>query len=227
MTARGLTPEIRMEAEALRVTEVPEPDLLYTAPAGVAPEEQIQALIQQLFFRQNPAIVRHVGIAAVEPETETAQLCLEVALGLAEAGSDEVALIDARLNSTALHEELQIPIQDRAASSWQIADHLWFAPRRGWLENSPQLTWDSSLGRLRATAMEFDYSIVCLDPFSWTTAKLGQTCQGVVMVLTANKTRRLVAVQMQEQLRQARIPLLGTVLVERRFPIPAGLYRNL
>ncbi len=62
---------------------------------------------------------------------------------------------------------------------------------------------------------------------SWLTAKLGQTCNGVVMMLTANKTRRLVAAQMQEQLRMAGVPLLGTVLADRRFPVPPGLYRNL
>ena len=75
--------------------------------------------------------------------------------------------------------------------------------------------------------MEFDFSILCFDPVSWLTAKISQTCNGLVMVLTANKTRRLVATQMQEQLRKARVPLLGTVLAERRFPVPEGLYRNL
>ena len=136
-------------------------------------------------------------------------------------------MIDARLKCAPLHEELQIPLGDRTENSWLIADRLWFASRRSWLDESPQRIWDPSLTRLRTTTMAFDFSIVCLDPVSWVTAKLGQTCQGLVMVLTADKTRRLVAAQIQEQLRKARVPLLGTVLVERKFPVPAGLYRNL
>ena len=68
---------------------------------------------------------------------------------------------------------------------------------------------------------------MCFDPLSWLTARLSQTGNGLVVVLTANKTRRLVAARMQEQLRRARVTVLGTVLTERRFPVPPGLYRNL
>jgi len=48
-----------------------------------------------------------------------------------------------------------------------------------------------------------------------------------VLVLAANKTRRLVAAQIKDQLSKAQVPLLGTVLAERRFPVPRGLYRSL
>ena len=227
MTTLGLTPDMQTISDPQRVTRIREADITPPAQRNGVQNEQIQALLQQLFFRQNPALVRHVGFTAIEAETETASLCLEVALALAEAGQHEVGLIDARLKSAPLHEELQIPMGSRTEPSWLIADRLWFAPRRSWLDDSPQGIWDPSLARLRTTAMEFDFSILCLDPVSWLTAKLGQTCHGLVMVLTANKTRRLVAAQRQNQLRKARVPLLGTVLVERRFPIPTGLYRNL
>lgn len=190
-------------------------------------EEQIQALVQQLFFRQSPALVRHVGFAAVEPQTATAQLCLDVAMALAEAGSYDVGLIDVQLQSPPLHTQLQIPEGSRADASWLIAPRLWLAPRRSWLDDSPQGMWDSGLTRLRTATMEFDFSILCMDPISWLTAKLSQNCNGLVMVLTANRTRRLVAAQRQDQLRRARVPLLGTVLADRRFPVPPGLYRNL
>ena len=58
-------------------------------------------------------------------------------------------------------------------------------------------------------------------------ASIGQTCDGLVLVLSANKTRRLVAAQIKDQLSKAQVPLLGTVLAERRFPVPRGLYRSL
>lgn len=230
MTTLGLTPEIEM-------TTAPEPQRVSTIrEAVVGPvamrtnsvhDEQIQALVQQLFFRPNSARVRHVGIAALESQTDTAQLCFDVATALAESGPHDVGLIDARLQSEPLHAQLQIPAGNRADASWLIGPRLWLAPRRKWLDDSAQRVWDPSLARLRATTMEFDFSILCFDPLSWLTARLSHTCNGLVVVLTANKTRRLVAAQMQEQLRRERVTVLGTVLAERRFPVPTGLYRNL
>lgn len=227
MTTLGLIPEVQTVRDPERVTPIREatPRLAFSQGYSVH-EEQMQALLQQLFFRQNPALVRHVGFAAIENETDTAQLCLEVALALAEAGSHDVGLIDARMQSAPLHEELQIPA-GHDDDSWLIAPRLWLVPRGSWLNDDPQRVWDPSLARLRTTITEFDFSILCFDPLSWLTAKLSQTCHGLVMVLTANKTRRLVATQMQEQLHRARIPLLGTVLAERRFPVPTSLYRKL
>ncbi|MBI3478653.1 MAG: hypothetical protein HY010_23240 [Acidobacteria bacterium] len=225
MTALGLTPEMMAEREEQSPTAIRE---TVSAPRVASiHDEQIQNLVQQLFFRQEPALVRHVGFAAIESQAETAQLCLDVATALADTGLHEVGLIDARLQSAPLHTQLQIPAGNRLDASWLIAPRLWLAPRRKWLDESSHPIWDPSLTRLRAVTIEFDYSIVCLDPFSWLTTRLGQTCNGLVMVLTANKTRRLVAAQMQEQLRRARIPLLGTVLAERSFPVPPGLYRHL
>ena len=83
------------------------------------------------------------------------------------------------------------------------------------------------MSRLRELTAEFDFSILSCAPVSWLTATIGQTCDGLVLVLTANRTRRLVALQIKDQLRQAQVPLLGTVLADRRFPVPQGLYRSL
>lgn len=227
-TLAELIAEKPAATEPQRVTNIREPASTPIASRVYSVrDEQIQSLVQQLFFRQDHAPVRHVGFAAVETQTETAQLCLDVAMALAETGSHDVGLIDVRLQSVPLHIQLQIPADNPTDTSWQIAPRLWLAPRRSWLDDSPQGIWDHSLGRLRTTTLEFDFSILCFDPVSWLTAKISQTCNGLVMVLTANKTRRLVAAQMQEQLRRARVPLLGTVLAERRFPVPEGLYRNL
>jgi hypothetical protein len=228
MTTLGLLDEMRSAVEPQTVTsirEVPINPAVWRSPS--AHDDQIQTLVQQLFFRQDSGRVRHVAFAALDAKTETAQLCMDVASARAAAGLHDVGLIDARLQSTPLHTELQIEANTRADASWLIAPRLWLAPRRKWLDESAERVWDPSLARLHATTMEFDFSILCFDPFSWLTTKLSQACNGVVMVLTANKTRRLVAAQMQEQLRRSRVPLLGTVLADRRFPVPAGLYRNL
>lgn len=227
-TLAGLPAERPFEVEPLPLTSIQEEVSETVATVASVHDEQIQTLVQQLFFRDDSSKVRHVGFAAAEAQTETAQLCLEVATVLAEAGTHDIGLVDARLQSVPLHTQLEIAPGSRSDTAWQIAPRLWLVPRRSWLDDSPaQRIWDPSLSRLRAATMEFDFSILCFSPVSWLTARISQASDGLVMVLTANKTRRLVAVQMRDQLRRARVRLLGTVLAERRFPVPPGLYRNL
>jgi hypothetical protein len=191
-------------------------------------DDQIHALVQQLFFRHESKPVRHVGFATVEASTETAKLCLEVAGALAEESRYDVGLIDAYPDSVPLETRLQIPSPKPAEATWPIAPRLWMVPRQSWLpENCGQRMTDQNLSRLRELTTEFDFSILWCAPVSWRMASIGQTCDGLVLVLAANKTRRLVAAQIKDQLSKAQVPLLGTVLAERRFPVPRGLYRSL
>ena len=191
-------------------------------------DDQIHALVQQLFFRHESKPVRHVGFATVEASTETAKLCLEVAGALAEESRYDVGLIDAYPDSVPLETKLQIPARNPAEATWLIAPRLWMVPRQSWLpEDSGQRITDQNLSRLRELTTEFDFSILRCAPVSWRMASIGQTCDGLVLVLAANKTRRLVAAQIKDQLSKAQVPLLGTVLAERRFPVPRGLYRSL
>jgi hypothetical protein len=191
-------------------------------------DEQIHALVQQLFFRHESGPVRHVGFSPVEASTETAALCLSVAKALAATERYDVGLIDAHSDSVRLQNHLQIPSSNRAESNWPIAPRLWMVPRQSWLpDGCGQRTTDQNLSRLRELTTEFDFSILWCAPVSWLAASVGQACDGLVLVLTANKTRRLVAAQIKDQLSKAHVPLLGTVLAERRFPVPQGLYRSL
>jgi Mrp family chromosome partitioning ATPase len=228
-TLRELLIEIPAAAEQPRATPIREKvQREAVSPAASVHDEQIHALVQQLFFRPAPTPVRHVGFAPVEASTATATLCLEVARALAEEERYDVGLIDAHPDSVPLETQLQIPSPKRAEATWPIAPRLWMVPRQSWLPDADgrRLT-DQNLSRLRELTTEFDFSILWCAPVSWLTASIGQTCDGLVLVLTANKTRRLVAAQIKGQLRKAHVPLLGTVLAERRFPVPKGLYRSL
>jgi len=189
---------------------------------------QIQALIQQLFFRRDSQPVRHVGFVPVDASTDTAKLCLQVATALADEDRYDIGLFDADPDSLPLQTQLQIPVPTRADVAWTLGPHLWMVPRQSWLpDESGQRVTAQTLSRLGELTNEFDFSILCCAPASWLAASIGQTCDGVVLVLTANKTRRIVASQVSDQLNQARVPLLGTVLADRRFPVPQGLYRSL
>ena len=228
-TLRELLAETLPVAEQPRVTPITEQvQQEAVSPRASVHDEQIHALVQQLFFRPESRPVRHVGFATIEPSTATTTLCLEVARALAAEGRYDVGLIDAHPDSVPLETQLQIPSPNPAEATWQIAPRLWMVPRQSWLPNAGgRRLNDQNLSRLRELTAEFDFSILWCAPVSWLTASIVQACDGLVLVLTANKTRRLVAVQIKDQLSKAQVPLLGTVLAERRFPVPQGLYRNL
>jgi Mrp family chromosome partitioning ATPase len=56
---------------------------------------------------------------------------------------------------------------------------------------------------------------------------LGQIADAAILVIEANSTRRLTARKAKESLDAAGVRLLGTVLNNRIFPIPEGIYRKL
>ena len=190
--------------------------------------EQIRFLVQQLFFRREAGPVRRVGFTAVDAWSETARLCLDVARTLTHESGYEVGLIDGGGGELPLARQLQIPVPAGVQAPWAISQRLWLAPRESWCaQDSQHLATDPNLERLRELTCEFDFSIVHCPPVSCLTARIGHNCDGLVLVLVANRTRRLVAAQVADQLRKAFIPVLGTVLAERRFPVPDGLYRSL
>jgi Mrp family chromosome partitioning ATPase len=190
--------------------------------------QQIHALVQQLFFRRDSQPARHVGFVTVEASTDTATLCLQAARALAEEDRYDIGLVDANPDSPPLQSQLDVSVPSRAEATWTIGPRLWMVPRHSWLPDAcASRATAANLSRLRELIAEFDFSILWCAPVSWLTASIGQTCDGLVLVLTADKTRRVVAAQIKDQLSKAQVPLLGTVLVDRRFPVPQGLYRNL
>ena len=196
--------------------------------SGSVQEEQIRGLVQQLFFRHEFPLVRHVAVAAPDSQTDLGQLCFGLARVLAEDESRAVGVIDADPDGVALPIDREMVPSDRRSPGREVVPRLWAVPLEGWRsETDVSLVSDQNLYRLRQITSEFDFSLLRCPPAAWLTSRVAQGCDGVVLVLTANKTRRLVAAQMRDQLRSAGISVLGTVLTGRRFPVPQGLYRNL
>ncbi len=206
------------------------PEICREAPPSRLPirDEQIHALVQQLFLQPDAGLVRNVGFAATEESMQMAPLCFDVARALAAQGKYSVGLIDAGFDAFPLHEQLEIPAPFPAKVTWPVSSRLGLVPRQSWWpEAGFEPVTDQNLERLRELMADFDFSIVCCAPVCWITARIGHSCDGLVLVLTANKTRRLVAAQIVDRLGKVGVPLLGTILADRRFPIPAGLYRSL
>jgi hypothetical protein len=176
---------------------------------------------------------RDVGAAAFFPARSGA--CpprrilrrFDVASSLASQGGYDVALVDASLNSPALHTELGLTSPGQDESGWPIAPHLWLVDRGHWLPEGNRNITSGCVLRLREVLSEFDFSVLRYGAASSLSTNMAKACDGIVLVLAANKTRRLVAAQIKEQILQAQIPLLGSILADRKFPVPHSLYRNL
>jgi hypothetical protein len=191
------------------------------------PDEPIRSLVEQVFFKRRQGATKHVGFTTAEPSADTANLCYAAGKILAEQRTGDVALVDASVRGASVPERLNLPRWAQGAES-QISERFWLVNRPAWLANEDcETATTSGVFQLRQIASQFDFSILCCDPMSPLTIRIGRACDGLVLVLTANMTRRVVATQMKEYLRSAEVPLLGTVLTERRFPIPERICRVL
>jgi Mrp family chromosome partitioning ATPase len=103
---------------------------------------------------------------------------------------------------------------------------LWLVPDKVTQEKHDSVSLHVFLGELRH---EFEYSIVQGQPAgeSSVTTEMAQIADGVVLVVSAERTRRAAACKIKEMLEAAQVRLLGAVLSDREFPIPERIYRRL
>jgi len=202
--------------------------------------EQIRGLVRQLFFSSVMNPVRQVVFWAAESRTDVQSICLQVAENLALDTTGSVAMVSHAANrdrpaltATQTETDDNVAIAGGDATpprqfSIRIRGNLWLVPQIRLVEAGgvPNTPLSSRLCELRR---EFEYSIVQgpgADEFG-EAAALGQSADGIVLVLAAHVTRRAMALKIKATLEAAQVRLLGTVLSERRFPIPEAIYRRL
>jgi hypothetical protein len=198
--------------------------------------EQICGLVQQLFFSSVAHPVKQLVISSVEPETNVWAICQSVGETLASyirgtvvaIGKDANTLSD---NETSTEEKIDRPERERIFSLRQVATRMsgnfWLLPEIRVVERDGGGSSLSS--HLREIRREFDYSIVQgpAAANSYEAITLGQVADGIVLVLSAQRTRKATARKVIEGFRSTQTRLLGTVLSARTFPIPEGIYRRL
>lgn len=196
--------------------------------------EQITGLVRRVFFTNSADSARQVVFSAAEPGTDVGIVCDQVGHALALETSAEVAILSQ--NSSATESG---PVQDRCRDmettrirSWStpMAINLWLVPELGLRERCPEAAtsryWQWALAELRN---DFEY-VVIQGPgagVSSESALLGQLTDGIILVLEAHRTRRATARKIKETLEGTQSRILGTVLSERTFPVPEGIYRRL
>jgi hypothetical protein len=197
--------------------------------------EQIRGLVRMVFSASAPKPVRQVVFSAVDASTDVRNLCMSVADTLAAETLGDIAILGGY--AQIVRDDTHAPEysgrvdKNRGASLHQTASHIrsnvWQLPvRQGSMNCVPASSTNTYLGEIRR---EFEYSIIAAPSAqeSGEALAMSQFADGIILVLSAQSTRRATARRIKDQLDQSHVRLLGTVLGDREFPIPTGLYRRL
>ena len=227
------------EAKGIEVeSEIPRPLSPSAWDAEAFADEQIRGLVRQVFFPGWPQPARQVVFSPIDSETDISGICMQVGLALSTQVLGATCLVEANLNSPGLEPVVARNGHDLIANQQRSAfreprrksDELWLIRKKDFFgDGASRFSGDWLPDRLTELRKNFDYSVLYGPPAATGSeaALLGSLCDGVVLVVEANSTRRVAAQKVKEKLREASARLLGTVLCGRTFPIPDIIYRKL
>jgi len=195
--------------------------------------EQIRGLVRQVFFSSVERPVRQVIFSAVDQETDVKSICRLVGEALAREATGSIAVVGeypqaVQDEGTSQAEMGDPPARDGSTPLRQAAirtrGNLWLVPASGKRGSISLL--HSYLGEMRR---EFEYSILEGPPAgeSHEASAMAQFADGIILVLSAQYTRRIAARKVKEMLEATQVRILGTILSDRIFPIPEAIYRRL
>lgn len=224
---------------AERIAPAPSSTLSSVEPVA---REEVMKIVQRLFLIPQQNAPRAVLFAAVDANNGCNGLCAVTAKLLAESVPGSVCLVEGNFRSPSLADLLAVERDQGFVHSLQLErsirdftepvgpDNLWVLTAGAALHDSSLLLNSGRLKyRIAELRKEFEYIVMNAPPLS-TFADglvLGRLVDGVVLVLEANATRREAAVRVAQSLRNTNIPVLGAVLNNRTFPIPAAVYRRI
>jgi hypothetical protein len=198
--------------------------------------EQIRGLVRKVFFSNGERPVRQVVFSALDGDTDVKSICRSVAEALAVDTASNVGVVgeypavlpDAEIYPAETGIRLSgntSTLQHRAAN--RVRSNLWLVPAaetHG--DRGTTALLHSHLSEMRR---EFEFSILEAPPAgeSNEAMTMAQFADGIILVLSAQRTRRITACKTVEMLEAGKVHILGTVLSDRIFPIPDRIYRRL
>jgi len=199
-------------------------------------------LVQRLFLAPGRTAPKVAVFASSDSNRESSWLCALAAKVLAESAPVSVCLVEGTCGAPSLpqlfgvgnHHGLMDALRQEGKikefAKQMAPENLWLLSGGAIAEDSVNLFHSSRMKeRIDELRREFDHVLIDAPPLSAYAEGLilGGLADGVVLVLEANATRREAALRVAENLRMMKIPLLGAVLSNRTFPIPAGIYKRL
>ncbi len=195
-------------------------------------DEQIRGLVRQVFSPELNPPVQQVVFSSVEHETDVRSLCMWVGEVLAQEKAAEIAVIDeteVSLERSSSRADFEAYSQYRTMPIRQLATRIhkrvwWVPPRSASQDPCHRTSLSAYMAELRR---EFEYSIVAApaSTVSSVAQEMARFADGIILVLSAQHTRRTTALKVKSAL--GRVRLLGTVLSDREFPMPTSIYRRL
>jgi hypothetical protein len=234
-----------MSADALFATTIGRENVrseIRSAPRanGWSPErfarEQVRELVRNVFLASVDRPVRQVVFTALDRETDLRSICRKVGEALSLETTGSIAVVG-DYPQAVTEEQIDREVESGRGLSGEDSSlrqnairmraNLWFLPAPG--KYADYLAAQSLHAYLSQVRRQFGYSIV-EGPVSGETNNTGgmaQFADGIILILSAHRTRRIMARRMKETLEAARVRVLGTILSNRVFPIPEAIYRRL
>lgn len=182
--------------------------------------EQIRGLVRQVFL-SGVLPARQVVFTSIQPEIGVQDVCRKVGQSLALETSKDVVIVTRNSQPDLRQSERPFEAPRRAAKL--LEDSLWSLELPG---SGEEFVAESLHACMRKIRHEFEYSLIATSPGACEDARfMAQISDGIVLVVSALRTRRAVAVRFRNALAQSQ--LLGTVLIDREFPVPAAIYKRL
>jgi len=194
-------------------------------------------LVQTVFLSATQRSSRRVVFCGVDDENGSSSICANTARALTAISDKSVCIVDADVRLQCLssifgiNRSMSFP---SAASAHErcvhIEGNLWLADADLLINDSGALLSTTELRhRFKQLEDTFDYLLVDTPAVgvSRDAALIGEIVGAAILVVEANSTRRQIARKAKDSLEAAGVRLLGTVLRNRSFPIPEGLYKRL
>jgi Mrp family chromosome partitioning ATPase len=222
--------------ELLLASESPKPSRLRRTRPEACDDHEILPLVRSLFASEARR-VRSVMFASVEPSGQSASVLVRVARAVASSQAVTVCMVDANPSHPSMHRTLAARQPDTPDlpddptgrfTTYEVEPGLWFLPSaQHGAEPGDDFALDDTPELTRQLRESFDVVLADIGPIGQASAMATRGADGLVLVVTANATRRAAALKAAREFVAAGGRLLGTVLTERSFPIPEAIYRRL
>ncbi len=198
------------------------------APDGPALNPPLGMLVERIFFPADAPARRRVLFIAADRDTDVAGICERLAETVAQLTGHLVGIASEKVAPASAGKKQARPVQGE--EEWRIhcvpiSEKVWRVPIGLFRDFGTAQAERSVLAAdIEARFGRLLFTANITDGRSY---GFGISYDGVVLVLTANRTRRQVAQRAMEELSHCHAPLLGTILDQRQFPVPDAIYRAL
>lgn len=230
----------QLEAEFHFANDIPKAVSTFVKPisreADLVFPRELLALAQAVFFTGRQDIPREVLLCGVDHSSTSAKICLDLGRILAVNTAKPVCLIDANSPSRPIAQLVDVrgivsEVDRDQDGCTAVGAHLWLATfcDPGNAASPPLGSPDDLRQRMAELRKRFDFIIVDAPSANagGEAGMLGQVVDGVILVIEANNTRRAAALRAKQNFDALNVPILGSILNDRLFPIPEALYRKL